>query len=63
MVAISHVQPLQVAGDVSLTTMMAAMTQSDLWSQGDMGSVAKYLLSNRHLALPDDFKEVLMQGI
>ena len=53
----------QATCGASIPTLIAAMSQSDLWALADMDSVVQYLLSNRHLQLPTDFRNVLIQGV
>lgn len=51
----------QATCGASIPTLIAAMSQSDLWALADMDSVVRYLLGNRHLNLPEDFRNVLIQ--
>lgn len=55
--------PLQAHGGASTATLLAAMTQSDLWGLAQMDSVVNYLLGNRHLELPTNLREILVQGL
>lgn len=53
----------QAFGGASTSTLLAAMSTSDLWGLAEMDSVVSYLLTSRHVDMPPAFRDSLVKGL